>query len=255
MAQNPSTAEHSSSGIDVMHQFDIIALLPIHIGGFDLSFTNSAAMALLAAILVALFVHLPARAGSGVPGRRQFLVEMVYEFITTTIRETAGSEGLRYFPFVFTLFMFILTCNLLGMVPYSFTVTSHIATTATLALMVFVSVTIIGFARQGWGYLRIFAPAGVPLPLLLILVPIEIISYFMRPLSLSVRLFANMFAGHVLLKVFGSFVVSLGFLLGWIPLFGLVTMTAFEFLVAFLQAYVFAILTCIYLNDALHLDH
>jgi F-type H+-transporting ATPase subunit a len=171
------------------------------------------------------------------------------------VKETAGTDAMRFFPFVFTLFLFILVLNLLGMVPYSFAVTSHIIITFALALVVFLGVTIIGFIKHGAGFLKFFVPSGVPMVLLPLLVVIELISYLIRPISLSVRLFANMMAGHTMLKVFGAFVVALGALGGWAPLAFLVVFTALEVLVAFLQAFVFAILTCIYLNDALHMHH
>jgi len=184
------------------------------------------------------------------------MVEMSYEAIAGMIRDTVGSGGKKYFPFIFSLFMFVLIANLSGMVPYTFTVTSHIAVTFALAAVVFLGVTIIGFAKHGLGYLKLFAPSGVPRPVLFLLVPIEIISYLMRPISLSVRLFANMMAGHVMLKVFAGFVISLGAVLvplGIFPLAFMVALTGLEVLVAVLQAYIFSILTCIYLNDAIHL--
>ena len=171
------------------------------------------------------------------------------------ISDTAGSKAKPYFPFIFSLFMFVLYCKMLGMLPYSFTVTSHIIVTFALATIIFVGVTIIGFVNHGVGYLKLFIPSGVPIILLPLIVTIEIISYLSRPVSLSVRLFANMMAGHTMLKVFGGFVISLGIIGGWLPLSFSVALTGLEILVAFLQAYVFAILTCIYLNDALNLNH
>jgi F-type H+-transporting ATPase subunit a len=171
------------------------------------------------------------------------------------ISDTAGSNAKPYFPFIFSLFMFVLFCNMLGMLPYSFTVTSHIIVTLLLAIFIFIAVTIIGFLKHGFGYLKLFVPSGVPAILLPLITVIEIISYLSRPVSLSVRLFANMMAGHTMLKVFGGFVISLGVLGGWLPLGFSVALTGLEILVAFLQAYVFAILTCIYLNDALNLHH
>ena len=171
------------------------------------------------------------------------------------ISDTAGSKAKPYFPFIFSLFMFVLFCNMIGMLPYSFTVTSHIIVTFALAAVIFIGVTIIGFVNHGIRYLKIFIPSGVPIVLLPIIVIIEIISYLSRPVSLSVRLFANMLAGHTMLKVFGGFVISLGIIGGWLPLSFTVALTGLEILIAFLQAYVFAILTCIYLNDALNLNH
>ena len=185
----------------------------------------------------------------------QLITEMSYAFVAKMINETAGSSAKSFFPFIFTLFMFVLFCNMVGMLPYSFTVTSHIIITFMLAAVVFIGVTIIGFIKHGIRYLELFVPKGVPIILLPLIVIIEIISYLSRPVSLSVRLFANMMAGHTMLKVFGGFVISLGLLGGWLPLGFSVALTGREILVAFLQAYVFAILTCIYLNDALNLHH
>ncbi len=185
----------------------------------------------------------------------QSIAEIAYEFVANMMRDTIGEGGRPYFPFVFTLFIFILISNMLGMIPYSFTVTSHLIVTFALALMVFVAATLVGFAKHGVGYLKIFVPSGVPTVLLPLLVVIEVISYFTRPISLSVRLFANMLAGHTMLKVFGAFVVGMGVLAGWVPLVVMVGITGLEVLVAFLQAYVFAVLTCIYLNDAINMHH
>ena len=185
----------------------------------------------------------------------QFITESSYTFVAKMINDTAGSSARAFFPFVFTLFMFVLFCNMVGMLPYSFTVTSHIIVTFVLAAVVFMGVTVIGFVKHGIKYLELFVPKGVPIVLLPLIVIIEIISYLSRPVSLSVRLFANMMAGHTMLKVFGGFVISLGLLGGWLPLGFSVALTGLEILVAFLQAYVFAILTCIYLNDALNLHH
>ena len=180
---------------------------------------------------------------------------MSYTFIAKMINNTAGSNAKAFFPFIFTLFMFVLFCNMVGMLPYSFTVTSHIIVTFALAASIFIGVTIIGFIKHGIKYLELFIPKGVPFYILPLIVVIEIISYLSRPVSLSVRLFANMMAGHTMLKVFGGFVISLGLLGGWLPLGFSVALTGLEILIAFLQAYVFAILTCIYLNDALNLHH
>jgi len=185
----------------------------------------------------------------------QSLAELSYEFVANMVRDNVGTDGQKYFPIVFSLFMFVLFCNMLGMMPYSFTVTSHIIVTFALAALVFIGVTIIGFATHGFGFFKFFVPSGVPVALLPLLVVIEVISYLTRPISLSVRLFANMMAGHTMLKVFGAFVVGLGVIGGWAPLAFMVAFTGLEILVAFLQAYVFAILTCIYLNDALHMHH
>jgi F-type H+-transporting ATPase subunit a len=189
------------------------------------------------------------------PNKVQLLTELRYTFVSKMISDTAGSKAKPYFAFIFSLFMFVLFCNMFGMIPYAFTVTSHIIVTFILASFIFVGVTIIGFMKHGFGYLKLFVPSGVPIVLLPLIIVIEIISYLSRPVSLSVRLFANMMAGHTMMKVFGGFVISLGIVGGWLPLSFSVALTGLEILVAFLQAYVFAILTCIYLNDALNLHH
>jgi F-type H+-transporting ATPase subunit a len=240
---------------DPMHQFEIKRLINLDFLGFDASFTNSALFMVIAAALITLFTVFAMRRGSLVPGRLQSMAEMSYEFVANMVRDNVGTDGMKYFPFIFTLFMFVLALNMLGMVPYSFTVTSHIIVTFALAAFIFIGVTLIGFWKHGVKFLKFFVPSGVPFVMLPLLVVIEIISYLTRPLSLSVRLFANMMAGHTMLKVFGSFVVALGLLGGWAALAFMVAFTGLELLVAFLQAYVFAILTCIYLNDALHMHH
>ncbi len=238
---------------DPMHQFEIMRLIPLEIFGFDASFTNSALFMVIAAAVITLAALFAMRNGSLVPGRMQSVAELSYQFVANMVRDNVGTEGMKYFPFIFTLFLFVLTLNMLGMVPYSFTVTSHIAVTFALAAFIFIGVTVIGFWKHGIGFLKFFVPSGVPFIMLPLLVVIEVISYLTRPVSLSVRLFANMMAGHTMLKVFGSFVVALGLLGGWAALAFMVAFTGLELLVAFLQAYVFAILTCIYLNDALHM--
>ena len=248
-------AEHGAGGHSPLEQFEIKRLIPIDIGGLDLSFTNSALFMLIAVALATLFLTYSMRTRAVVPGRLQSVAEISYEFIANMIRENVGTEGRRYFPFIFTLFMFILFGNLLGMMPYSFTYTSHIIVTFAMAAVVFVGVTVIGFVRHGAKFLKLFVPSGVPMFLLPLLVLIEILSYLTRPISLSVRLFANMMAGHTMLKVFAGFVVSLGVLAGWAPLAFVVALTGLEIGIAVLQAYVFTILTCIYLNDAIHLHH
>lgn len=248
-------AHGAGSMPDPMHQFEIQRLLELDLFGIDASFTNSSLFMVIAILLVSLFMFLSTRGRALVPGRMQSIAEISYEFVANMVRDNVGTAGLKYFPFVFTLFMFVLACNMLGMIPYSFTVTSHIIVTFALAALVFIGVTVIGFANHGIGFLKFFVPSGVPVALLPLLVVIEVISYLTRPISLSVRLFANMMAGHTMLKVFGAFVVGLGVLGGWAPLAFMVAFTGLEILVAFLQAYVFAILTCIYLNDALHMHH
>ena len=249
-------AHHGTGGTgmpDPMHQFEIKRLVPFELFGYDASFTNSALFMVIAALLITAFTLFAMRKGALVPGRLQSMAELSYEFVANMVRDNVGTAGMKYFPFIFTLFMFVLALNMLGMVPYSFTVTSHIIITFALAAFIFIGVTLVGFWKHGIGFLKFFVPSGVPFILLPLLVIIEVISYLTRPVSLSVRLFANMMAGHTMLKVFGAFVVALGLLGGWAALAFMVAFTGLEFLVAFLQAYVFAILTCIYLNDALHM--
>ena len=240
-----------------MHQFMIGRELWFgewQIGGIDLSFSKAAAFMLGVVILTTLFLTLTTRRGAMVPGRWQAVSELWYEFIAGMLRETVGAEGRKYFPYIFTVFSFIVMCNLLGMLPYSYTVTSHIAVTGALAITVFILTTVIGISRHGVHFLSYFVPKGVPVVMLLLVVPIEVLSYFMRPVSHSVRLFANMTAGHTMLKVFGGFVVKMG-VFGVLPLALIITLTGLEIAIALLQAYVFTILTCLYLNDAVHLEH
>ena len=239
-----------------MQQFSVHKIGPeIKIAGVDLSFTNASLFMIISTFAILIFLFLGTKERKIVPDKVQLIAEMFYSFVAKMISDTAGSKAKPYFPFIFSLFMFVLFCNMIGMLPYSFTVTSHIIVTLILALFIFIAVTIIGFAKHGLKYLSIFVPSGVPAVLLPLITIIEIISYLSRPVSLSVRLFANMMAGHTMLKVFGGFVLSLGILGGWLPLSFSVALTGLEILVAFLQAYVFAILTCIYLNDALNLHH
>ncbi|HYC13125.1 MAG TPA: F0F1 ATP synthase subunit A [Stellaceae bacterium] len=235
-----------------LHQFTIERIAEIHIGGFDLSFTNSALLMLIAAGLVTLFMVLATRGASEVPGRLQSFAEMLYDFIANMLEENVGEEGRRYFPFLFTLFTFILFGNLLGMIPYSFTFTSHIVVTFAMAATVFIGVTLIGVIHHGFHFLSFFVPQGVPKPLLVLLVPIEILSYFIRPFTLAIRLFANMVAGHTMLVIFAGFVGSLGVFF-FLPIVMDAAIVLLEFLVAALQAYVFTILSCLYLKDAIHL--
>ena len=239
-----------------MHQFNVYKIGPeIKINGIDLSFTNASLFMLISAISISIFLLLGTKDKKIIPGKFQLLSEILYNFISKMISDTAGKKAKPYFPFIFSLFIFVLFCNMVGMLPYSFTVTSHIIVTLAFAMFIFIGVTILGFVIHGFKYLKIFVPSGVPVVLLPIIMVIEIISYLSRPISLSVRLFANMMAGHTMLKVFGGFVISLGLVAGWLPLTFSVALTGLEILVAFLQAYVFAILTCIYLNDALNLHH
>ena len=244
-----------AAGASPLEQFAIHRVVDLRIGGLDVSITNSAIAMMAAVVLSTLFLAVGIRRGALVPGRWQSMVEMAYEFVANMVRENAGSAGMRYFPFIFTLFIFILFCNMLGLVPYNFTPTSHIIVTFAMAAFVFIGVTIIAFFKHGLHFFSFFAPKGVPLWLMPILVPIEVISYLIRPLTLSVRLFANMLAGHIMLKVFAGFVIMVGIFFGWLPLIFTSAFFALEVLVACLQAYVFAILTCLYLNDALHLHH
>src|SRR5579872_4586305 len=248
--------------INPVEQFEIHNLSPVwNVGGHQIAFTNSALYMFIIVILVsALFIGATSRRAV-IPGRLQSIAEMSYEFVANTVRSTAGTEGMKFFPFVFTLFMFVLFANMIGLIPYSFTVTSQLIVTATLALLVFFIVVIYGFWRNGLGFLKLFVPKGVPIYILPAIVVIEVLSFISRPISHSVRLFANMLAGHITLQVFAGFIIMLaGFgVVGWfgaaIPLLLVIMLTALEFLVAFLQAYVFAILTCIYLNDAIHPGH
>ena len=235
-----------------LEQFEIQTLIPIRLGNLDISFTNSSAFMVLAVTAVAILMILAVRPRAGIPGRWQILAELSYEFIARLVSDNIGKDGKPYFSFIFTIFMFVLFGNFLGMLPYSFTFTSHIAVTLSMALVIFVLVTIIAFFKPGTRFFSFFLPAGVPIFLAPLMIVIEVISYFTRPFSLSIRLFANMMAGHTLLKVVGGFVFPLG-ILGFIPLAGLVAITGLEFLIAFLQAYIFTILTCIYINDAINL--
>jgi F-type H+-transporting ATPase subunit a len=246
---------------DPTHQFEIRQIIPIEIGGMDFSFTNASLFMVATVASAAGFLYFATSQRGLIPGRAQSVAEMSYEFIAGMLREGAGNAGMKFFPMVFTLFMFILTANLLGMFPYFFTVTSQIIVTFALSLFVIATVVIYGFYKHGIHFLSVFAPSGVPKVLLPLVSSIEIISFLSRPISLSVRLFANMLAGHITLKVFSGFVASMGALgaLGIggaiLPLLMTVAMTGLEFLVAFLQAYVFAVLTCMYLNDAVHGGH
>ena len=249
--------------VDPIDQFRIIDLFPIaKVGNTEIAFTNSAAFMLAAVVGITAFLVIGTAKRGLVPSRLQSAAEMAYEFVATTVRSTAGSEGMKFFPFVFTLFMFILTVNMIGLIPYAFTVTSHIIVTAALAITVFLTVLIYGLYRHGFHFFNLFVPKGVPIYILPLIVFIEILSFISRPISHSVRLFANMLAGHITLKVFASFIILMGSamgLLGWaggvLPFAMIVVLFALETLVAFLQAYVFAILTCIYLNDAIHPGH
>lgn len=240
---------------DPIHQFDLLPVIP------QIGLTNSGLYMIAAVAIIVLLMLAATRQASLVPGRLQSLAEMTYEFVGSTVRDSAGEEGMKFFPLIFSLFVFILVLNLFGMIPYGFTATSHIIITFALAMIVMGTVLVYGFYRHGLGFLRLFVPSGVPVYLLPLVSAIEVISFLSRPISLSVRLFANVLAGHIALKIFAYFVAGLlaaGFwtaLLSPLPLALAVAMTALEFLVAFLQAYVFTILACIYLNDAIHPGH
>src|SRR6201746_2529439 len=245
---------------DPIHQFQITKLFTIgHIGGQEIAFTNSSAYMFVAVAVISVLML-----GTGrqlIPGRLQSVAEISYEFVANTIRSTAGAEGMKFFPLIFSLFMFIMVSNFVGIIPYTFTVSSHLIVTVALALVVFFTVLFYGLYKNGLKFFKIFVPSGVPIAILPLVMFIEVLSFFLRPVSHSVRLFANMLAGHIALKVFASFIAMLGALgiAGWagavLPLGLTMALTALELLVAFLQAYVFAILTCIYLNDAIHPGH
>lgn len=243
-------SEAGEMHIDPMSQFIVKPLFGGEMGLFTM--TNSTVwMAIVVGAISLLFIE-AGRHRALVPNRLQSVAEMFYGFVRQMVTDIAGDEGMKYFPYIFTLFSFILFSNLMGMLPYSFTVTSHIAVTGVLALIVFVSVTAIGFMKHGSHFLHFFWPADAPAALRPVLMVIEVISYLVRPISHSIRLGANMLAGHAVLKVFAGFVGALG-VMGIVPVAAMVGLTAFEILVAVIQAYVFAILTCVYLNDALHM--
>jgi len=245
-------ADASGNGHSPLEQFEIKPLISIQPGDLDLSFTNSALVMTIGVVLAITLLMFGTRRHALVPGRLQSVAELSYEFIANMIRENVGQEGRKYFPFIFTLFMFVFFGNMLGMVPYSFTYTSHIIVTFAMALLVFVGVTVVGFKTHGLRFLGFLMPAGVPMFMAPLIIPIEVLSYFTRPVSLALRLFANMTAGHTMLKVFAGLVVMAG-VFGVVPLALVVALTGLEFIIAFLQAYVFTILTCVYLNDALHM--
>ena len=237
---------------DPIHQFEIKELIPLELFETNISFTNSSLFMSLAIISVILLLLVSIKNQSLIPSRLQSISEIFYEFIANMISDNIGEKGHKFFPLIFTLFAFILFGNLLGMLPYSFTFTSHIIVTFALAMFIFLFITLIGIFMHGFKFFGLFVPKGVPMLMLPLMIPIEIISYLSRPISLSVRLFANMMAGHTMLKIFAGFVFSLG-IFGVAPLIVTVALTALEVLIAFLQAYVFTILTCIYLNEAINL--
>jgi F-type H+-transporting ATPase subunit a len=251
----------SPDKVDPIHQFHINTIVPL--GGFD--FTNSSLFMVIVVVVAVVFLMWASSARAVIPGRAQSLAELCYEFVAKMLKDSAGSQGMKFFPFVFSLFMFVLLSNLFGLVPGFYTVTSQIIVTFALAITVILTVVIYGIYRHGLHFFGLFVPSGVPMVLIPLVTGIEVISFLSRPISLSVRLFANMLAGHITLKVFSGFVFTLGTLPGVLGYFGIVgailplamtvALTALEFLVAFLQAYVFAVLTCMYLNDALHPGH
>lgn len=245
--------------VDPIHQFQITKIFSLGENGPAL--TNSGLFMIIAVVLIAGYLILSTQKRALVPNRVQLVSEMLYEFVAGMVTDAAGKAGMKFFPFVFSLFMFVLVANMLGMIPFFFTFTSHIIVTFALAMLVFVTVIVYGFYKNGWKFLKLFAPSGVPGYIMPLIVLIEVVSFLSRPISLSVRLFANILAGHITLKVFAGFVVTMGSLgfLGWLgallPLTMAVGVTALEFLVAALQAYVFALLTSMYLNDAIHPGH
>ncbi len=236
-----------------LEQFEITPFVHFKVGSVDLAFTNSSLAMVITIAVITLFLTLSVNTRSIIPSRVQLISELSYGFIAQLLKDTVGEQGRKYFPFVFTIFMFVLIGNMVGMLPYSFTFTSHIIVTFALAAIVFIGVTILGFAKHGMHFFSFFVIPGLPWYMLPLLIPIEVISYLSRPISLSVRLFANMLAGHTLIKVFAMFVITMPFYSGVLPLAFIVALTGLEILIAFLQAYVFAILTCLYINDALHL--
>jgi F-type H+-transporting ATPase subunit a len=246
--------------MDPIHQFNIHKIFTIgHMGNQEIAFTNSSAYMLVAVAVIALLMLATRR--DLVPGRLQSVAEISYEFVANTIRSTAGAEGMKFFPLIFSLFMFVAVSNLIGIIPYNFTIASHLIVTAALAFLVFFTVLIYGFYKNGLKFFKLFVPSGIPIFILPLVVFIEVFSFFLRPISHSVRLFANMLAGHIALKVFAGFIPLLagigiaGYFGAALPLFMVIALTALELLVAFLQAYVFTILTCIYINDAIHPGH
>jgi F-type H+-transporting ATPase subunit a len=248
--------------MDPIHQFEIKSLMPvISMGGHDISLTNSAIYMFAIVVIVSTLLIGGTARRAIIPGRLQSIGEVIYEFVAYTVRSSAGTEGMKFFPFVFTLFMFVLFANLIGLIPFSFTVTSQVIVTATLALTVFVIVIVYGLWRNGLHFLGLFVPKGVPMVILPLVTVIEVLSFLTRPVSHSIRLFANMLAGHIALQIFAGFVIMLAGLgaVGWfaaiLPFAMIVALCALELLVAVLQAFIFTLLTCIYLNDAIHPGH
>jgi F-type H+-transporting ATPase subunit a len=238
-----------------LHQFEIHPIVPFELNGWNLAFTNSALFMVLTVLVSTVLMTVPMVRQRLIPGRWQSIPEMLYEFISGVIRDVIGPAGMKYLPLVFTLFMMVFIGNMLGMIPYGFTVTSHIIVTAALGVLVISIVTIMGIVNHGWHFLSLFAPSGLPKVMYILLIPIEIISFLSRPITLAVRLCANMTAGHTVLKVFAMFSVMMGAFFGLAPMLLNCAIVALELLVAVLQAYIFTILTCVYLKDAIELHH
>jgi F-type H+-transporting ATPase subunit a len=239
--------------MDPLHQFAIKKIYDINVMGYDVSFTNSSLFMMLTVMLTALFFRVCLKNAALVPTRKQVLAESLYKFITDLIDENIGPEGKKFIPLVFSVFIFVTICNLLGMVPYGFTVTSHIIVTLALAVIIFITVLAYGFATHGLKFLSIFLPSGTPLWLAPLMIAIELFTFLARPFTLAIRLAGNMMAGHVLMKVLASFVVAMGFIGGWIPISFMTIIAGFEIFVAILQAYIFTILTCVYLENTINL--
>jgi F-type H+-transporting ATPase subunit a len=247
--------------MDPIHQFTVEPFVPFHLFGLDISFTNASLFMLLVIGVVCIVMLIGTSQRSIVPGRLQSAAEMSYEFVASTVKMSAGTEGMKFFPLIFSIFMFILACNLLGLLPFSFSITSQLVITFALAIVVILVVLAVGFSRHGLHFLKLFVPSGVTMWLLPFIVVIEVISFLIRPITLSVRLFANMLAGHITLKVMAGFVAALlgagvaTWIVAPLPFLANVVLLGFELFVAVLQAYIFAILSCVYLNDAIHPGH
>lgn len=247
--------------MDPIHQFNISDLIQIKLGSWDLSFTNVSLFMVVTIVVSAAFLFLTSSGRGLIPSRGQSITEIAYEFVANTLRESSGRHGMQFFPLVFSLFMFVLVANFIGLFPYFYTITTQIMITFSLSMLVILTVVFCGVYKHGFSFFKLFVPKGVPVAIVPIVTVIEVISFLSRPISLSVRLFANMLAGHITLKVFAGFCVTLAAMgpigIGGaiLPLLMNVAITALEFLVAFLQAYVFTVLTCMYLNDAVHPGH
>lgn len=238
-----------------LDQFNVVPLIPLEIGGYDLAFTNSSLFMVMGLVITLALMIVPMRRASEIPQGWQHVPEMLYGFVRSLVTDVTGSGGMAYVPFVFAVFMTVLMGNMLGMLPYSFTYTSHIIVTGALGMIVISAVTLMGFINHGWHFLSVFAPSGLPKFIYLILIPIEVISFLSRPITLAMRLCANMTAGHTVLKVFALFCVQLGFIFGMAPMLMNAIIVALELLLSGLQAYIFTILTCVYLKDAIELHH